>query len=68
MLVRIETTDRKTVWVNPAYVTDVNELYLPKEGSNARSVYVTRGLESPRIYYTFEDTDTLAARLNEANK
>jgi hypothetical protein len=68
MLVLIETVEGKVVWVNPAYVTDVNEVYLPKEGSNARSVYVTRGLERPAIYHTFEDMFPLVERLNEANK
>jgi hypothetical protein len=67
-MVRILTTDSETVWVNPAYVTDISEVYLPKHQGNARTVYVTRGLERPRVYHTLEDMDTLVARLNEANK
>jgi hypothetical protein len=63
MLVKIETTNHGTVWVNPKYVTDVHQLYTVSHGTLRVVNVESASPVGKRQYMTLEDMDALAERL-----
>jgi len=67
MLVKFETVDNTSVWVNPNYVTDIDTFVLvtpEMKRTVCRVVSVSHGGERPNRVITHEPMEALATRLN----